>query len=462
MLVNDVHVRVFVCVCGVHFSHCASNVVQESQHTVVQVGKMQDFNAQQVARQPDCNGAQLILPAVTIFDVVQQAPRFLELLSPEGVKALTATCTQLRQDFLASVTTIQMTNSQDTAMLCTYKWPSLVMVVISTTDTLDENQFGDHAKSSLSDKGWSTIVRLCFEQTLDDPTNWSAYRQIVALIVSASHQSSPDTDTTAHAIALARFASTCEAKARLMWMSQESESVRMDPLKHLHMGHWPCLQSIICHGQDGIALPVYWLWGDSPSKLLFARMTQCSLGANMIHSLVTTCPHLCSLSLADCKMEAAALTCLNQARYAKLNILDFSTNPLGWSGVQSLSRCDLPALQWLNLDDTNLNALAAMYLAQGCWPNLKCLHLSSNMLNVEAVAYLVKGEWPLLEDLSLSWTCVPEAAFEALGVVDACKQFESTTQPSNEPHFQAVPLMRSSFLVWPELKALTVSGVVSV
>ncbi len=82
---------------------------------------MQDFIAQQVARQSDWKIAQLTFPAVTIFDVVQQAPRFLELLVPEGVKALTATCTQLCLDFRSSVTTMQMTNSQDTAMLCTDK-----------------------------------------------------------------------------------------------------------------------------------------------------------------------------------------------------------------------------------------------------------------------------------------------------------------------------------------------------
>ena len=96
----------YMCVCGVPFANCASNVVQEPRPTVVQVGNMQDFRAQQVARQPDCKGAQLIFPAITIFDVVRQAPRFLESLIPEGVKALTATCTQLRQEICASVTTI--------------------------------------------------------------------------------------------------------------------------------------------------------------------------------------------------------------------------------------------------------------------------------------------------------------------------------------------------------------------
>ena len=423
---------------------------------------MQDCNAQQVAGQPDCKGAQLNFPAVTIFDVVQQAPSFLELLIPEGVKALTATCTQLRQDFRSSVTNIQMTNAQDTAMLCADKWPSLVMVIISTTVTLDEHQIGNYAKSHLSDRGWSTIVRLHCEQSPDDPTNWSsAVRQSVALIVNASHQSSADMDTKAHGSALARFATKWEAKARLMCMYQYSKSVRMDPLKHLYMGKWPCPESMICHGQHGNAPTVCWLWGDSSSNLQLATMIQCSLCADMIQSRVTTCPHLCNLSLTDCKIEAAALECLNKARFSRLDSLDLSINLLCWSGVRSLSSCHLPALQWLNIDDTNLNALAAMYLARGCWPNMKGLHLFDNQLNVEAVAYLVKGEWPLLEELNLSWTCVPEAAFEVLGVADACKQFEST-QPSNAQCFEPIHLLRSSFLVWPELKALTVCNVLPV
>lgn len=146
-----------------------------------------------------------------------------------------------------------------------------------------------------------TIVRLYFEQIPDDSTIWtSACRQSVAMIVNASHQSSSDMDTMAHGIALVRFATRCEAKAQVMWMCQESESVlNMDPLKHLHMGQWPCLKGIICCGQDDIALPVCWLWGDCASNLLLATMTQCSLGASMIQSLVTICPHLCNLSLAD-------------------------------------------------------------------------------------------------------------------------------------------------------------------
>lgn len=102
-----------------------------------------------------------------------------------------------------------------------------------------------------------------------------------------------------------------------------------------------------------------------------------------------------------------------------------------------------------------MSRLAAMYLAQGRWPNLKQLHLFDNQLGAEAVAYLVKGAWPLLQELGLSWNCVPEAAFTVLDVNDTCKQLQST-QPSNKSFCESIPLLRSGFLVWPRLKALTI------
>ena len=78
------------------------------------------------------------------------------------------------------------------------------------------------------------------------------------------------------------------------------------------------------------------------------------------------------------------------------------------------------------------------------------------MLNAEAIAYLVNGGWPLLRELGLSWTCVPEAGFKVLGVVNARKQFEST-QPNYTHGIEQRVLLRSSFLVWPKLKELTIN-----
>ncbi len=263
-------------------------------------------------------------------------------------------------------------------------------------------------------------------------------------------------DIKAHGSALARFATRWEAKTRSMYMNLDSDSIRIDPLKHLQTSKWPCLEFITCHGKYGNALPISCFSGENSSNLQFVAMSQCSLAVEAVQSLVATCPYLYGLSLAACKLAAAALTCLSQARFLSLKNLNLSGNSLGWLGVQSLSSCHLPALQWLTLTDTNVNALAAMHLARGCWPNLQQLHLFDNQLNAEAIAYLINGDWPLLRELGLLRTCVPEAVFEVLGVVNACKQFEST-QPKYTYGIKQCLLLRSSFLVWPKLKELTIN-----
>ena len=405
-----------------------------------------------MAGQLDHRCAEPVSPAITILEVVQQAPRLMELLTPEGVKALTATCKQLRQGLRCSVTTIRIANHQATGMLQADKWPSLVKVVVSSTHNVGQEQSENHPESYLPKKDWSTLLSLTGHQAFTNDV--SLVRQSVALVVRASHQSSQDLDTRAHGIALARFAKAWQGKTQSICMYLNSNSPHMDPVKRLQTGSWPHLWFIICHGNPGNALPISCFWGEGSSNMKHAEMSHCHLDAEAVQSLVTGCPHLSVLTLAGCKLEAAALSCLNQARLSRLERLDLSKNPLGWSGVWSLSSCHLPALLWLSLDDTNLNALAAMYLAQGQWPKLEHLRLCDNQLNVEAVAHLVKGQWPLLQKLGLSWTYVPEAAFAVLGVVDACKQFEK--HGSDKLHFLPVCLERSGFFVWPRLHILTV------
>ena len=240
------------------------------------MGNKQGADTQQMTDQPEHKNAQPMLPAVSIVEVVHQAPRLMEVLTPEGVKALTATCTQLRRDFCHRVTTIQMMNDQDSAMLCADKWPSLVMVVISTAVALAEKLCGDRLESCLADKGWSTIARLQLEQSPEGPTGQrSGGQQSVALIINASHQTSPDMDTKAHGSALACFAKKWEVKTQPMCMCLDSKSVHMDPLKHLQISRWPCLEWFTCHGNNDNALPISCFSGESSSNTQFATMSSC-------------------------------------------------------------------------------------------------------------------------------------------------------------------------------------------
>jgi hypothetical protein len=295
-----------------------------------------------MARQPEHRCAEPVSPAITFFEVVQQAPRLLEMLTPEGIKALTATCKQLRQGLRCSVTTIQLTN-QGIATLHADKWPSLVMVVVSSTYDFGQKQSGSHPESYLLKKERSTLLSLIGHQASTNDV--SLVQQSVALVVRASHQSSQDLDTRAHDIALARLAKAWQGKTQSirmylnLWILQH-----MDPVKHLQTGSWPHLWFIICHGNRGNALPISCFWGEGSSNMRHAEMSHCRLDAEAVQSLVTACPHLSVLTLAGCKLEAAALSCLNQACLSRLELLDLSKNPLGWSGVWSLSSCHLPTL----------------------------------------------------------------------------------------------------------------------
>ena len=143
------------------------------------------------------------------MEVVQQAPRLMELLTAECVKALTATCTQLRQDVRDHVTIIKTENEQDQAMLRADKWPSLVMAVISTTVSITEQLTADidPVTSCLSEREWATMVYIEVGESADDSTGWrSGFKQTVALMVKASHQSPQDMDIKAYGAALACLA----------------------------------------------------------------------------------------------------------------------------------------------------------------------------------------------------------------------------------------------------------------
>ena len=115
--------------CDLVHEPCVNGYNLEQTLTAVQLESTRRLSAQHMAGQPDHRCAEPVSPAITIFEVVQQAPGLMELLTPEGVKALTATCKQLRQGLRCSVTTSRIANHQATAMLHADKWPSLVMVV---------------------------------------------------------------------------------------------------------------------------------------------------------------------------------------------------------------------------------------------------------------------------------------------------------------------------------------------
>ena len=136
----------------------------EQLHMAVQVANKLGVDPQQKTEPPERSNAQPIPPAVSFMDVVHEAPRLMELLTPASFKASTATCTQLRRNFRHRVTTIT-TNEQDQAMLFANKWPRLVIVVISTRLSYEEEMSSlDHFTPYLSKREWATMMRIKVEE----------------------------------------------------------------------------------------------------------------------------------------------------------------------------------------------------------------------------------------------------------------------------------------------------------
>ena len=284
------------------------------------------------------------------MEAVHEAPRLMESMTPECLKALTATCTQLRRDFRHRVTTITMTNEQDQAMLFADKWPRLVMVVISSAFSLEERltmlcerlrtrKAGVKFTPYLSKREWATIMRIRVEEDdLTDLTDLeSSFNESEAFVVRARHQ---DMNIKAYGVALARLATKWEAKARRLFLT--SQSADLNPFKHLHMSGWPWLERIDCSGECGNKLPVCCFWGGHLPNLQNVNMVHCCLGAIIVQPLVSTCPHLCNLTLTECKVDAAALACLSQACFSKLGNLSISTTPQGCHNISMRKKPTFP------------------------------------------------------------------------------------------------------------------------
>ena len=307
-------------------------------------------NIQERTKQPERSLAQPIPPAVSFMEVVHEAPRLMELMTPECLKALTATCTQLRRDFRHRVTTITMTNEQDQAMLFADKWPRLVMVVISNAFSLEERlttlrerlttrKVGVKFTPYLSKREWATIMHIRVEE--DDVIEFeSSFNQSEAFVVRARHQSSQDMNIKTYGVALARLATKCETKARRL--SLTSQSADLNPFKHLHMSGWPCLKRIDCFGECGNKLPVCCFWGGHLPNLQNVYMVHCRLGADIVQPLVSTCPHLCNLTLTECKVDATALACLSQASFSRLGYLSINTTPQGCHNISMRKKPAFP------------------------------------------------------------------------------------------------------------------------
>ena len=70
-------------------------------------------------------------PGVTLSDIFHAAPRILEMLDPESLKAVSATCLFLHSWVCKGVTALTLPNYNHLRLLQPHRWPSLYVVCIN-------------------------------------------------------------------------------------------------------------------------------------------------------------------------------------------------------------------------------------------------------------------------------------------------------------------------------------------
>ncbi len=73
-------------------------------------------------------------PGVTLSDIIHAAPRFLEMLDAESLKAVSATCSFVHSWVFKGVTALTLPNYHHLRLLQPQRWPSLYVVCISRYD----------------------------------------------------------------------------------------------------------------------------------------------------------------------------------------------------------------------------------------------------------------------------------------------------------------------------------------
>ena len=333
----------------------------------------------------------------SFIDVLQEAPRVLQMLSPTAAKNLSATCRSLRTYFCAHVKLISLSDPADAAKLCCRTWPQLIMVVCSSTDLNSKlpAEWDYMVEVSIwSGSCFNTAVLIKSRQQLHCPSLElpSQYCAAVSDFADKHSNSAQSLDLKGPLVGCRLVQSLIHA----VWPRLIDLHINTPQLEIGSMAHLRNLQFVTCVVilNSFLDAPVLLQWGTEWSQLR-------------------------SISLSNNQLDASAISVMPQAKWSNLHRLELEHNMLGLAGTQHIVSCSLPCLQILNLKYDGIDDAAACCLAQGNWPMLRILDLDGNSFDGAGISYLVLGRWPDLRTMSMSYNSVDEKALSLLGIGEA-------------------------------------------
>lgn len=368
------------------------------------------------------------IPYISLIDVLHQAPRLLELVSPNGKRSLLAVCVSTRRLVLAFASCVSLQEDDTLQHLldtpvgpCLHrlelhgiKLTATAVPELTSTPwsgllkslTLSNCGLNSSAISKLAAKNWPMLEHLSFSKNklgkaaikamagskwphlayLDLSSNKLNASAITALtqlgwsrLAGLQLDNNPDLDSNA----IRRLASGSWPFLKHLTISG---AFALKDFVRLAASAWPCLESLYL---DCDYCP--------PQTISFA-----GFGRNLQSLQIQT--HYPS-QLASFGMPA--VLGLTQADWPNLRVLDLSScNHLRSSGFLQLSFGQWPFLSELDVSHSQLSGedfTPEVYFALGDWPQLTHLCLSHNGMNDECAAELTIADWPKLHTLDLSY-----------------------------------------------------------
>ena len=363
--------------------------------------------------------------AVTLSDVVHAAPRLLEVLPPESLKALSATCSFLHTWTRTRITASTLRISGHLSLLQPQQWPSLCVVWITASfDPLGSTGL-QHVRTD-----WMFLAGMFSSSTLD-----ADGLRLILIMPAIKHLGSHGlAPCQRHLLAMSQFAKHSK-DARLKVMVVELLDKEDDTLRQLSSMTWPHLSVLaICSKRIG------------PDAFL--------------HLKPNSLPSLDNLTIKTYKIATQAAKHLAEGLPRMLlSVLLFTSADA--AAAHHLGTADWPCLAALHNNsymyklsgDRSLDVASVQKLAQGQWPCLQELHLSCNDLDQCAIAHLIQGRWPMLRKLTLDNKYMTKAVCDMLSIVSVSEQLQTMQCVITTPDFRGCfQLKRLSSTIWPLLQ----------
>ena len=381
--------------------------------------------------------------ALTLLDLLDKAPRLLELLTPDAQKALSATSRSFHMRFIAQVNVITVTSEADSFLAVQRQWPELAAVILqhyrlpnlycyNFSGTPPARALAHMWVSTFTEKATIFMLRPQHSPASEAAQAEQAAEQLLQQVTTKWPQLNGFalSNVRLHAWGLAMLANltkvdwsllremsltNCKLNSQgvsfliqaqcpaLRQLDLSQNCLDFEAMALLARGDWPFLTSLELSFNPSLDSKAIAHLSAARWPLERLMMSHLPFTDSMASALAKLqLPHLTSLGLDQTDLTAAAMSQLASADWPVLSDLTLSHSQLDAEAMHHLITMRMPALEALCIMHAEIDALGAYQLAQGGWPRLKDLNLSHNRLDANAVQHLPKGGWPHLQCLALA------------------------------------------------------------